>query len=83
MQPRGTPVAHSGLDVAELAASAADLPELSARTIVCRACPQFVEWRESVATTGRRASVARAFSDGAVRTNGTAVTVILPPVSRF
>ncbi len=54
----GTPVAHSEVDVAELAASAPDLAALDARTTVCRACPRLVEWRESVATTGRRASFA-------------------------
>ncbi len=51
-----TPVAYSGFDVSELAASAPDLDELNARATVCRACPRLVQWRESVATTGRRAS---------------------------
>jgi hypothetical protein len=32
--------------------------ELDARVSVCRACPRLVEWRESVAVTGRRASFA-------------------------
>ena len=51
-----TPVAQSAPDVTTLAASAPDLDDLNARITVCRACQRLVEWRESVATTGRRAS---------------------------
>jgi uracil-DNA glycosylase family 4 len=50
----GTPVAATGADVAELAASATSLPELTARQSVCRACPRLVEWREEVAVTRRK-----------------------------
>ncbi len=53
-----TPVAQSAADVHALATSAHSLDELNARISVCRACPRLVEWRESVATTGRRASYA-------------------------
>ncbi len=52
-----TPVARNAAEVA-LLASDADLPELQARSSVCCACPRLVSWRESVATTGRRASFA-------------------------
>ncbi len=52
-----TPVALDARDAARLAASAS-LDELQARSSVCRACPRLVSWRESVATTGRRASFA-------------------------
>jgi uracil-DNA glycosylase len=50
-----TPVAFSAADVAELAAGAATLQELTARSSVCRACPRLVAWREQVAVTRRRA----------------------------
>ena len=53
-----TPVAASPGDVVGLAATAPTLAELDARVSVCRACPRLVEWRESVAVTGRRASFA-------------------------
>ncbi|KQU69586.1 uracil-DNA glycosylase [Phycicoccus sp. Root101] len=53
-----TPVASSPDDVARLATTATDVAELDARVSVCRACPRLVQWRESVATTGRRASFA-------------------------
>ena len=53
-----TPVATTALEVAQLAATASDPAELDARVSVCRACPRLVEWRESVATTGRRAAFA-------------------------
>ena len=49
-----TPVARSPADVRELAATAIDLGELSARESVCRACPRLVAWREQVATARRR-----------------------------
>ncbi len=50
-----TPVAHSAADVATLAATAGDIPTLSARVSVCRACPRLVTWREDVARVKRRA----------------------------
>ncbi len=53
-----TLVAQSDADVAALAVSSQSLDELNARISVCRACSRLVEWRESVATTGRRASYA-------------------------
>lgn len=53
-----TPVAVSRDDVVALAAEAPTLQELDARLSVCRACPRLVDWREDVATTGRRASFA-------------------------
>jgi len=55
---RHTPVAGSAQDVAALSSSAPDVATLDARVSVCRACPRLVAWRESVATTGRRASFA-------------------------
>jgi uracil-DNA glycosylase family 4 len=55
---RRTPVARSDAEVRELALSARDVATLDARVSVCRACPRLVEWRESVARTGRRASFA-------------------------
>ncbi|HEU4540843.1 MAG TPA: uracil-DNA glycosylase [Jiangellaceae bacterium] len=51
----GTPVAHSAYEVIDLAASAADLDEVNARSSVCRACPRLVAWREEVAAGKRRA----------------------------
>jgi len=51
-----TPVARVAEEVALLAASCADLAEVDARVSVCRACPRLVQWREAVATVGRRAS---------------------------
>lgn len=53
-----TPVATDAAQVALLAGGSADLAELDARVSVCRACPRLVQWREEVATTGRRASFA-------------------------
>jgi uracil-DNA glycosylase family 4 len=53
-----TPVARTPREVADLARSAQDVTELDARVSVCRACPRLVEWRESVAIAGRRASFA-------------------------
>jgi uracil-DNA glycosylase family 4 len=53
-----TPVATGPRDVGTLATAAETLPVLEARVSVCRACPRLVAWRESVATTGRRASFA-------------------------
>ncbi|WP_419471096.1 uracil-DNA glycosylase [Georgenia yuyongxinii] len=54
----GTPVATTVPAVVDLARAAGDVGELDARVSVCRACPRLVAWRESVATTGRRASFA-------------------------
>ena len=53
-----TPVAHDADEVRSLAASATTLAELDAAVSVCRACPRLVDWRESVARQGRRASFA-------------------------
>ncbi|WP_270886283.1 uracil-DNA glycosylase [Pedococcus sp. 5OH_020] len=53
-----TPVARTPAEVELLAGSAADVGGLDARVSVCRACPRLVEWRETVATQGRRASFA-------------------------
>ncbi|MEO7129825.1 MAG: uracil-DNA glycosylase family protein, partial [Dermatophilaceae bacterium] len=53
-----TPVALDEADVQRLAAEVDDLAELDAQVSVCRACPRLVEWRESVAVSGRRASFA-------------------------
>src|SRR6201997_2933746 len=50
-----TPVAGSAAEVAELAASAVPLAELTARQSVCRACPRLVAWREEVAGVRRKA----------------------------
>jgi uracil-DNA glycosylase family 4 len=53
-----TPVARTAAQAAGLAGSAPDVGELDARISVCRACPRLVQWRETVATQGRRASFA-------------------------
>lgn len=53
-----TPVAFTVEDVRGLAASATTLTEIDARVSVCRACPRLVDWRETVAREGRRASFA-------------------------
>lgn len=52
-----TPVAHTAAEVDELAGTATDIPTLSARVSVCRACPRLVTWREDVAVVKRRAFV--------------------------
>jgi len=49
-----TPVAGSAADVADLAASAGTLAELTARQSVCRACPRLVAWREELAVRRRK-----------------------------
>lgn len=49
-----TPVAPLAAPVEELATTAPDVAELSARVSVCRACPRLVKWREEVAVTKRR-----------------------------
>jgi uracil-DNA glycosylase family 4 len=41
--------------VRALSSSAPDVDTLDARVSVCRACSRLVDWRESVATSGRRA----------------------------
>lgn len=51
-----TEAAHDAARVARLAAASPDQQSLDAHVSVCRACPRLVEWREEVATTGRRAS---------------------------
>jgi uracil-DNA glycosylase family 4 len=53
-----TPVARSAAQADALAVTSPDVAELDARVSVCRACPRLVEWRENVATEGRRASFA-------------------------
>jgi uracil-DNA glycosylase family 4 len=52
-----TPVAHDAQQVAELAASAPDLAELTARQSVCRACPRLVAWREELAVKRRKSFI--------------------------
>ena len=53
-----TPVARTAAQTDALACTSPDVRELDARVTVCRACPRLVEWRETVATQGRRASFA-------------------------
>ena len=53
-----TPVARNASQTDALACTSTDVAELDARVSVCRACPRLVEWRETVATQGRRASFA-------------------------
>jgi uracil-DNA glycosylase family 4 len=53
-----TPVARTAAQTDALACTSPDVAELDARITVCRACPRLVEWRETVATQGRRASFA-------------------------
>jgi uracil-DNA glycosylase len=53
-----TPVARSDGGARRLAAGARSVADLQARISMCRACPRLVDWRESVARTGRRASFA-------------------------
>jgi uracil-DNA glycosylase family 4 len=53
-----TPMARNLAQTNALACTAPDVAELDARVSVCRACPRLVEWREAVATQGRRASFA-------------------------
>ncbi|MEO7448020.1 MAG: uracil-DNA glycosylase [Humibacillus sp.] len=53
-----TPVAATAAEVVRLAAEADGIPQLDACVSVCRACPRLVQWREGVATHGRRASFA-------------------------
>lgn len=53
-----TPVARTAAQVRRLAAQAHTVEELQALVSVCCACPRLVQWRESVARTGRRAAFA-------------------------
>ena len=53
-----TPRARTADDVRRLARSARSLELIDARSSVCLACPRLVEWRERVATSGRRAAFA-------------------------
>jgi uracil-DNA glycosylase family 4 len=53
-----TPVARTAADVERLAGGADRVEALDAVVSVCRACPRLVQWRESVATVGRRAAFA-------------------------
>ncbi|GAA1175488.1 uracil-DNA glycosylase [Ornithinimicrobium humiphilum] len=53
-----TPVARSAAGVRRQARRAKDQAALDAAISVCSACPRLVRWRETVATTGRRASFA-------------------------
>ena len=53
-----TPVAQTAAEVTQLAEGAPSVAELDARVSVCRACPRLVDWRESVAREGKRASFA-------------------------
>ena len=50
-------MARTAQEVARLAASAATIDEIDARSSVCRACPRLVAWREEVAEV-KRASFA-------------------------
>ncbi len=54
-----TPVAGTADEVRRIASSAQDVEVLQASISVCRACPRLVEWRESVARTGKRAAFAQ------------------------
>jgi len=54
-----TPTARTVPEVLRLSAEASSVAELDALVSVCCACPRLVEWREVVATQGKRAS----FSD--------------------
>ena len=53
-----TEVARTERDVERLAARVGSVAELDAVVSVCRACPRLVQWRETVATVGKRASFA-------------------------
>jgi uracil-DNA glycosylase family 4 len=53
-----TPIARTALQVERLAGLAGSVAELDAAVSVCCACPRLVEWRETVATEGKRASFA-------------------------
>jgi uracil-DNA glycosylase family 4 len=51
-------IARTQGQVQRLAGLAGSVAELDAVVSVCRACPRLVQWRESVATEGKRASFA-------------------------
>src|SRR5450759_4266423 len=51
-------IARTEPQVERLAALAGSVAELDAVVSVCRACPRLVQWRETVATEGKRASFA-------------------------
>jgi len=51
-------IARTERQVQRLAAVAGSVAELDALVSVCRACPRLVQWRETVATEGKRASFA-------------------------
>lgn len=53
-----TPVARTADQVRRYADGALAIATLDARISVCRACPRLVEWRETVAAQGKRASFA-------------------------
>jgi uracil-DNA glycosylase len=53
-----TPIAGAAPEVERLARQAETLAELDALVSVCRACPRLVDWRETVAAEGKRASFA-------------------------
>ena len=53
-----SPVARTARQVERLAGRAGSLAELDAAVSVCRACPRLVQWRETVAVEGKRASFA-------------------------
>ena len=72
-----TPVATTDAEVTRLAGSAASLAELSARISVCRACPQLVAWRETVATSKRRSFADQPYWGRAVPSFGDAEPRVL------
>jgi len=53
-----TPIARTALQVERLAGRAGSVLGLDAVVSVCRACPRLVQWRETVAAGGKRASFA-------------------------
>ena len=53
-----TPIARTARQVEQLAGRAGSVGELDAAVSVCRACPRLVQWRETVASEGKRASFA-------------------------
>jgi len=53
-----TPIARTEREVERLAGVAGSVADLDAAVSVCRACPRLVQWRETVATEGKRASFA-------------------------
>jgi uracil-DNA glycosylase len=55
-----TEVAETAADVERLA-TGADLPTLTARISVCRACPGLLTWRETVARDKRRSFAAQSY----------------------